>query len=198
VFGSGGAGGGSADSAGNNPFASIFASMAGMGAAGDSGSTGNPFASMFGGMGGRGAPGASGPQRRSDGRRAQPEQPAASLYKGVPHVVELTKSTFKSTVGKDARGDAIWLLKLYSPACVHCQQLVPVISKLADALQGIVHVGVVNCDTEASICSGYGCLLLMVGFPSPSVECVGLRWQLRQAGSDFVPGVEDSNSRGQG
>lgn len=132
-------------------FESVFGSFGGGGGGGESeGAGGFPFGGGQGFPGGgQGFPGGGG-----GGRRGRQQPPAASLYANTPHIRELHKGDFKSVVGKASRGNATWILELYSPNCQHCVQLVPVLTKIADTLQGVVSVATVNCDADPAICTG--------------------------------------------
>lgn len=110
---------------------------------------------MGGGMGGMPGMGAHSAARR---RQSGPSSQGEDLYVDAPKVTKLTRKNFGKTVGKRHRGDMTWLVEFYSPGCPHCRKAAPEIKKVAEKLDGIAKVGVVDCNSNegSPICSHHG------------------------------------------
>lgn len=82
----------------------------------------------------------------------------ADLYGDSRTITKLARNNFGKTVGKRYRGEMTWLVEFYSPGCPHCQKVAPTIKTLADKLDGIARVGVVDCNGNdgSPICSHHG------------------------------------------
>ena len=101
----------------------------------------------FGGFGGGGFPGGGGfgqPQQ-------QQQRSKENLYSPTSDVTSLKQGKFP---GHDAKH--CWLVEFYAPWCGHCQQMVPTMEAAAKALDGLVRVGAVNCETDKALCTMYG------------------------------------------
>lgn len=188
-FGAGGPGGGGGGGGGGfnfgDPF-KIFEQFFGGGGMGGGGGGGGGRRAGGGGMGRGGSGGGMGGGGGG----------ASDLYSDAEgrDVLKLTAATFKRTVGKEARGNKVFLLEFYSPSCGHCVRLAPTIGKLATALKGAVGVATVNCASEPKICESYG----VRGYPTlyllgpggrPAEEYTGPRTgaALKEALAALVP-----------
>ncbi|GCE98113.1 hypothetical protein ZYGM_001287 [Zygosaccharomyces mellis] len=68
---------------------------------------------------------------------------AQNFYDEDPHIMELTPKNFDKVIH---RTNYTSVVKFYAPWCGYCQQLKPVVKKVAKNLNGIVQVASVNCD----------------------------------------------------
>lgn len=62
--------------------------------------------------------------------------------------IALTASNFK------VKGNGLWFIMFMAPWCGHCKAAKPDWNKAANALKGMVNVGIVDCTTEQSLCAG--------------------------------------------
>ena len=83
--------------------------------------------------------------------RCKSSLPFASLF--PDHPVSATDATFAREV-LDFHGPV--LVEFYSPYCVHCQRLAPVLEELASAYAGRVKFVLVNIDLNRMTQSHYG------------------------------------------
>ena len=63
--------------------------------------------------------------------------------------VALTAESFQKLV---TTSQEAWFIKFYAPWCHHCQALAPTWAQLAKEMEGKLHIGEVNCDTNARLC----------------------------------------------
>eukprot|EP01138_Halocafeteria_seosinensis_P014620 gb/GECG01014925.1/.p1 GENE.gb/GECG01014925.1/~~gb/GECG01014925.1/.p1 ORF type:complete len:268 (+),score=34.41 gb/GECG01014925.1/:1-804(+) len=99
-----------------------------------------------------------GPRAASRGRHHSGGPGSVDLYGDSRTITKLSRKNFGKTVGKRYRGELTWLVEFYSPGCPHCQKAASTVKTLADKLEGIARVGVVDCNSNegSPICSHHG------------------------------------------
>ena len=84
---------------------------------------------------------------------------SSSFYPKSTNVVTLTDANFAKQV---IDSDDFWFVEFYAPWCGHCKALKPTWVDLANALDGKVKVGAVDCTAHQGTCSEFG----IQGFPT--------------------------------
>lgn len=84
---------------------------------------------------------------------------SSEFYPPSSGVVNLDDDTFHLVV---TSGEGYYMVEFYAPWCGHCKNLKPTWIELAQALDGKVGVGAVDCTVSKGTCSEYG----IQGFPS--------------------------------
>lgn len=75
------------------------------------------------------------------------------IYDDDPEIVTLGRNDFQSAV---LESSDIWFINFYSPQCSHCHHLAPNWRKLAQAFEGVIRVGAVNCEEDWQMCRQEG------------------------------------------
>eukprot|EP00898_Chlorokybus_atmophyticus_P005112 jgi/Chlat1/5601/Chrsp369S05374 len=182
--GFGGFGGFPGGGAGGRTF--TFQSSGGSPGGGFGGFGGGDGASFFermfgGGFGGFGASGGDQQPPRSQQFRSQ----GGNLYAGSKVVTPLTHKKFnKEVAGSET---TTWLVKFYLSSCGHCRAAKPAVEQVATELQGLIRVGVVDCDAQRELCQQYG----IEGVPQFAIFPAGSK----SADPAFFSGSADSSAR---
>ncbi|VDL84223.1 unnamed protein product [Nippostrongylus brasiliensis] len=71
------------------------------------------------------------------------------IYDDDAEIVTLNRADFQRLV---TQSNELWFINFYSTYCSHCHQLAPTWRKFAQAMQGAVRIGAVNCAEDPGLC----------------------------------------------
>jgi protein disulfide-isomerase A6 len=99
------------------------------------------------------------------------------------NVAALNEASFEDDV---RHGQDLWLVLFYAPWCGHCQRAKPEVVAAAEAMQGRVRIGAVDCTKEQALCNARG----VRGYPSFFFYAPGQDEEEYQGGRDAASMIE--------